>query len=252
MKFSYLLVVLAIASCDHSPTERDGVRFEKLDEFVWMHTTQIELEEWGPVYSNGLIVVGADSASLVDTAWTNEQTKTIIDWTHEVLGVPITSAVFTHAHEDKMGGVEVLRLAGVSTYAHLRSNVLAPEYGLTSAEFDLEVLDDGSAQIPGDRATTDLSKLEIFYPGAGHTEDNMVVQVKGTEILFGGCLIRPGEATSLGNTADASISDWGSSVDRVASRFPSAIVVIPSHGSPAGRELLSMTSELARSAQASE
>jgi len=270
VKLKYLLVVLAIASCVHSPTvqvpgpqstasaspltedERDGVHFKKLDEFVWMHTTYVNLEKWGPVFSNGLIVVGADRASLVDTAWNNEQTKTILNWTYEVLGTTISSAVFTHAHDDKMGGMEALRVAGVLTYAHPRSNVLAPLHKLTPAEFDLAILDNGSARVPGDRAATDLSKLEIYYPGAGHTEDNVVVHVKGTEILFGGCLVRPGDANSLGNTAEASISNWDDAVDRVASRFPTATVVIPSHGSPAGRELLSITSELARSAQASE
>lgn len=270
MNLKSLLAVIAVASCGQTPVvqvsgpqsagvvspqtefERGGIRFKKLDEFVWMHTSYINLEKWGVVRSNGLIVVSANGATLVDTAWNNEQTKTILSWTHEVLGTPISSAVFTHAHEDKMGGVQALRNAGVSTYAHPRSNVLAPRHNLTPAEFDLTILDNGSARVSGELAATDLASLEIFYPGPGHTEDNIVVRVNRTELLFGGCLVRPGSSTSLGNTAEASISNWDNAVDGVARRFPAVSIVIPSHGAPAGRELLTITSELARSAQASE
>lgn len=270
MKLRYLLLIsIMLAFCGELPSartpespsaavdsfqsedERDGVRFTRIAESVWMHTTYINPDEWGPVLSNGIIVVGEDEAILVDTAWNDQQTKVILSWAREALGTPVSSAVFTHAHHDKMGGVQVLRSAGISTHAHPQSNVLAPFRDLTPAEFDLVISEDGSAAVSDD-AANDLPLLEIYYPGPGHTVDNIVVRVTGTDIVFGGCLVRPGGSASLGNTAEASISNWAEAVERVARRFPEATIVIPSHGSPGGRELLSLTAELARRAQAAD
>jgi len=224
---------------------RGEVRFARLSDTVWMHTTVQDTETWGPVRSNGIIVVSATHAVLVDTAWTDDETDTILDWTAEVLGMPITAAVFTHAHQDKMGGVRALRDAGVATYAHPLSNKIAPTHGLVPAEFNLAVADDGSIDLP-----VDLALVDAYYPGPGHTRDNIVVNVRGAGVLFGGCLIRSGGSTSLGNTAEASIPDWAASADNVARRFPDAAIVVPSHGAPAGPELLALTADLARSAHA--
>jgi metallo-beta-lactamase class B len=36
--------------------------------------------------------------------------------------------------------------------------------------------------------------LQAYYPGAGHTRDNIVVWVPQDKVLFGGCLIKSLEA----------------------------------------------------------
>ncbi|MEX0300039.1 MAG: subclass B1 metallo-beta-lactamase [Kordiimonas sp.] len=229
--------------------ERDGVHFTKLHDKVWMHTTYATIEGWGTFPSNGLIVLAENTAILVDTAWNNAQTDTILSWARDVLGTPITSAVFTHAHDDKMGGVQSVKNFGASTYAHPLSNKLAPSEGVVPAEFDLIIADDGSATIPKGHPNTNLADLEIFYAGAAHTVDNIVLKVSGTDILFGGCLIRQGGSTSLGNLGDASVPDWPETVRKIVARFPNATMVIPSHGPPAGRELIALTAQLAKKAQ---
>ena len=45
--------------------------------------------------------------------------------------------------------------------------------------------------------------LKVFYPGPGHTSDNITVGIDGTDIAFGGCLIKDSKAKSLGNLGDA-------------------------------------------------
>ncbi len=259
MKFLALLFFIAVNSLAHpmaqatspllSKDERDGVHFTKLHDKVWMHTTYATIEGWGTFQSNGLIVLTENTAVLVDTAWNNTQTETILSWVDEVLGTPITSAVFTHAHNDKMGGVQSVKNRGAATYAHPLSNKLAPSEGVVPAEFDLIVANDGSATIPEDHPNSNLADLEIFYAGAAHTVDNIVLKVDGTDILFGGCLIRQGGSKSLGNTGDASVPDWPETVRKIEARFPNASVVIPSHGPPAGRELITLTTQLAEEAQ---
>ena len=228
--------------------ERGALRFAELAPGVWLHTSYKDIPPYGPFPSNGLLVArGADEAVLIDTAWTDAQTDEILSWSEAALGRRVTAAVVTHAHDDKMGGVGALRAAGIKTYAHPRSNTLAGSRALVPAEHDLVIGEDGDAA-PHDA----LTGLTVHYPGPGHTEDNIVVAVNGTDVLFGGCLIRPGGTTSLGNTTDANLSRWADTVRAVARRFPDAAIVVPSHGPPGDRALLSQTVALAEAATTPE
>ena len=48
-----------------------------------------------------------------------------------------------------------------------------------------------------------LARWAVFYPGPGHTSDNITVGIDGTDIAFGGRLIKDSKAKSLGNLGDA-------------------------------------------------
>ena len=52
-------------------------------------------------------------------------------------------------------------------------------------------------------AAPNFGPLKVFYPGPGHTSDNITVGIDGTDIAFGGCLIKDSKAKSLGNLGDA-------------------------------------------------
>lgn len=225
-------------------SKRDDVRFSQLSPTVWMHTSMKDMPAFGLTPSNGLLVIDGEHSILIDTAWNDDQTAAILEWARMTLKKPVKLAVFTHAHADKMGGVGIVRKQGIQTYALALSNQLAIKRGLTPAENALELRADGPSQT--------LGPLTVFYPGAGHTEDNIVVDVKGAGILFGGCLIRPGNSINLGNTADGNIQHWATATDAVATRFPDSKIVVPSHGPPAGRELLTHTAALAKAASAAK
>lgn len=220
--------------------QRDDVRFSRLSPSVWMHTSQKEVEGYGLVPANGLIVIDGANSFLVDTAWNDAQTAAILDWAEATLKKPVKAAVFTHAHADKMGGVGIVRKRGVATYALKLSNELAVKRGLSPAEQALELRENGAAQ--------KLGPLTLFYPGAGHTEDNIVVNIEAAGILFGGCLIRPGESDNLGNTGDGDIGHWAEATAAVERQFPNSKIVVPTHGPPAGRELLDHAMALAKAA----
>lgn len=241
--FRIVLIALLALGPSFDPETRAAeqkhlpVTFTPLRQGVWMHTSIKHIEKWGRVPSNGLIVEKGDFSILVDTAWNDRQTAEIIQWASTTLKKPIRWAVFTHAHEDKMGGVTALRAQGIATYAADDSNQRAPDQGLTPAEYAL-VFD-------AQHNSTMLEPLVIFDPGPGHTPDNIVVGLPEQSIIFGGCLIRPAGATDLGNTAEADLQHWEAAVTAVAKRFPQAQQVIPSHGDPAGRDLLTLTARLA-------
>ena len=210
-----------------------------------MHTSTKRIEPWGDVPSNGLVLLlpDAQEALLIDTAWDDAQTLEILEWSSATLGAPITRAVVTHAHEDKMGGINALHQRGVTTYASPRSNQLAAQHDLSPAANAL-VFEEG--------ISTQFAPVVIQDPGGGHTQDNIVVAWPERSLLFGGCLIRPGDSTSLGNTADAEMGHWDEAVKAVARQFEEASIVVPSHGPPGGRELLSHTVELVEAARRGE
>lgn len=93
-------------------------------------------------------------------------------------------------------------------------------------------------------AQRDCAGFELFYPGVGHAPDNIVVYFASARVLFGGCLIKPDTATTVGNVADADVAKWPGAVARVAAHFPAARVVVPGHGAVSGRGALSLTETL--------
>ena len=84
----------------------------------------------------------------------------------------------------------------------------------------------------------------VTLPGAGHTEDNLVVWLPDNGILFGGCLVRPLEWNSLGFVGDASIESWADSVRSIKSKFSGIVTVVPGHGGVGDAELLDHTIRL--------
>ena len=93
-------------------------------------------------------------------------------------------AVVTHAHQDKMGGMDALHAAGIATYANALSNQLAPQEGMVAAQHSLTFAANGWVE---PATAPNFGPLKVFYPGPGHTSDNITVGIDGTDIAFGGC-----------------------------------------------------------------
>ena len=68
-------------------------------------------------------------------------------------------------------------------------------------------------------------RIEVYFPGPGHSPDNVVVWFSGKRILFGGCLVPVG---MIGNRADADMGQWAQSLKNL-SRFD-PLWVVPGHG----------------------
>lgn len=252
------LVVAGCASCTYKEirpsiaqqeSERTSAQqfgpasFEELAPGVWQHTAYLDVPGFGAVPSNGLIVVNGDTSLLVDTAWTNQQTEAIIEWSRAVLNKPIKAAVVTHAHQDKMGGMDALHAAGIDTFALALSNEIAPSKGLTPAKNAFSL---NAGEWHSGAAASALAPLKIYYPGGGHTIDNITVGIAGTDIAFGGCLIKASSAKTLGNLAEADLDNYASSVRKFANAFPNATNIVMSHSQPEGREAIARSLKLAK------
>jgi metallo-beta-lactamase class B len=197
---------------------------------VWVHTT-LAGEADGHYPANGLIIEDGDGALLVDTGWNAQQAERLLVWAQEQLHHPIRAAVVTHFHNDRTGGVPALTARGLPVYGLEQTARLASAKGEPAPTRTFAELQD-------------LGPLKLFFPGAGHARDNLVVWHQSSGVLFGGCFVKAGNAKDLGNVADADTAAWPASLEHVRERFPAARIVVPGHGSPGGPELLTHTQEL--------
>ena len=237
--FFLLLVFLpqaTLAQTDQTVHQlADDLEVSRLSEGVWLHTTWRDLRGVGRFPSNGLIVVSDEKAMLIDTAWGDTLTEMLLHWIDAELGASVESAVLTHAHDDRMIGIGVLKQAGVTSYALPQT--------LEGAARQHWPLPD-SVLAPTQRLSVGSRTVETFFPGPGHTPDNLAVWLPQEKLLFGGCMVRAAGARSMGNVADADVEEWPRSITNLLSRYDAVQIVVPSHGPVGDRGLLEHTLHL--------
>lgn len=192
----------------------------QLAKKVWVHTSYNTFK--GTTYpSNGLIIATSEGVVLIDKAWGDEQTEQLLAWVKDNLKQPVKMCIVTHAHDDRMGGIPVLQKQNIAVYSSAQTARLAAAQGLGKPDSTLQL--DKEFRVGA-------QKLVAFYPGAGHTADNLVVYLPQQKVLFGGCLVKDAKATNLGNTADADLNNWPNAIQQVQQKFPMAKLVVPGHG----------------------
>ena len=192
---------------------------------VWLHTTTWRISPMFYYPANGLILDRPDGALMIDTTWSPGQAEVLLDWSRRRLSSPITAAVATHFHNDRVGGIPALTKHGIQTVASSLTCSLAKTAGLPVP-----------APLPGLQTAPQRfgEGCELYYPGAGHTRGNIVAWLGSPKVLFGGALIRSETSINLGNVKDAVVADWPQSVRNVQARYPKAKIVVPGDGSIAG------------------
>lgn len=210
------------------------LKLRELAPGVWLHTTVREFPA-GSVPSNGLVVADGDSLLLVDSAWGDRETEVLVERIERELRRPIRLMLVTHHHEDRLSGTRYLHARGIPVVAHALTRSLVTKDVRPPAA--LSALASVGDVVP-------VGPVEVFYPGPGHTLDNVVVWIPSAGVLFGGCLIRPLGSSSLGNVADADLDGWPEAVARTRERYANARVVVSGHGPPAGRAALEHTAVL--------
>lgn len=216
------------------------LKIKKLSDNVYQHVSYKKVEPWGLVGASGLVVITGTEAHIIDTPWTTQGTEQLIEWV-EAKGLTIKSAVVTHSHEDASGGIPLLNDLNIKTYAT----------SLTNKLLRLNQKEVSSDEISSNTFEFIDGVVNVFYPGAGHTEDNIVVWLPNEKILFGGCFVKSLKNKNLGYTGDANISEWPNSMQKVINRYPDAQLVVPGHGKIGDVSLLKHTQSLALSVKAS-
>ncbi len=215
----------------------EDLKVERLTDTVWRHISYVELESFGRTPGNGLVVISGPTAALIDTPWTDDQTRDLFRWVGERLSAKITTVISTHSHQDCAGGLDAAHHLGAHSYAAKKTARFARRDGKpvprTTFKRKLEVE-------VGSRT------LELHAAGPGHAADNVVVWIPDEEILFGGCAVRSAGSKALGYTEEADLERWPRTIESLLADYGDARWIVPGHGSPGDAELLRHTLELLR------
>ncbi len=238
-----LLVIMLIGlNCHGQPGKKvinitDDLQLVPLAENVWLHVSYINMPGTGRVSANGLVYVSGSEAFLFDTPWNDGMTKTLVNWLRDTMKLKITGFVPNHWHNDCMGGLAFLQGQKIESYANWLTIVIANSKNLPVPAHSFR----DSLQL-----TLGNKQIYCYYPGPAHSTDNIVVWLPAEKILFPGCMVKSADATDLGNTADGNLKTYPETIERVIKKFPDAVIVIPGHGKPGGKDLMKHTLRLAK------
>jgi metallo-beta-lactamase class B len=91
----------------------EDIELIQLSEKAYVHVSVSEIDGFGKVSSNGLILAGNGEAFLFDTPVTDSQTETLMKWIADSLKATVSTFVPNHWHGDCLGGLDYLHSKGV-------------------------------------------------------------------------------------------------------------------------------------------
>jgi metallo-beta-lactamase class B len=186
-----------------------------------------------------MYIVTDDGVVIIDTPWDTTQCQPLLDSIQNKHGKKVIMAIATHYHDDRTGGFDFFNRNGIKTFSTTKTKALCVKHREKQAQFTFKndtVFNVGKC------------RFRAFFPGEGHTKDNIVVWFPDAKILYGGCLVKSVAAEDLGNVANANIKAYPNTIKKLLAEFPDRKVTIPGHQSWAGDCLL-YTLRLALSAQ---
>ncbi len=202
---------------------------------IWLHTTYYDLPSFKHYPANGLIIIDRDSAVMIDTGWTNEQTSILFDWVSTYLKTNIQTVVVTHFHVDRAGGLaEVHRRGAISISLDKTIALLKKE----NKPFPMKSFTQNTTFHCGN------TEINVVYPGPAHTVDNTIVWLPDKKILFAGCIVKSMNNINLGNILDGDLKNYPKTLNRIYKEYSNAEIVIPGHEKWGGLKLIKHTIDL--------
>lgn len=182
--------------------------------------TTYNIYEGSRIPANGLYVITNDGAVLFDTPWDTTQFQPLLDSIRLKHNKRVIMCIATHWHSDRTEGLAYYKQKGIKTYTTILTDELSKKNNKKRAEYLIEkdtVFHIGQYT------------FETYYPGQGHTEDNIVLWFKNEKILYGGCLIKGASAENLGYLGDGNPFEYETTLKNVQKKFPKPKFILVSH-----------------------
>ncbi|MDX1938750.1 MAG: BlaB/IND/MUS family subclass B1 metallo-beta-lactamase [Flavihumibacter sp.] len=197
--------------------EKTKLTITPLSGDFYVYTTYNTYEN-SRVPANGMYVVTSNGVVMFDTPWDTTQFQPLLDSIQLKHHKPVILCFATHWHSDKTAGLEYYRQQGIKTYTTTLTDELSKKNNKKRAEFLMQqdtVFNIGQYS------------FETYYPGAGHTIDNIVIWFEKEKILYGGCLIKGVDDGTLGYLGDADTTAYAGTLQNVQKkcRQPKTIVI---------------------------
>lgn len=232
VKLLLLLIGLAWGSA-YAQESKPVISTTHLNGNYYVYTSQGKPDDKNYFPANGLYVLTPEGVILIDTPWDEDQTRQLADTLEKKHHQKMAMCVVTHHHADRTAGLDWLRKKGVKTYSSLLTHSLCEGGDEKQAQYTFK----GDTTLTLGNVT-----LQTYYPGAGHSLDNLVVWFPNDKVLFGGCLIRSFEAKSNPEVPGSDSAAWAQATKKLFTRYGDAAFVIPGHqGWEGGTAMLSHT-----------
>lgn len=212
---SFIFVMSPVLGQEKNPK----LKIAHLSGNFYIYTTYNTYEN-SQVPANGMYLVTDQGVALFDTPWDSTQFQPLLDSIKVKHGGSVVLCFATHWHTDKTAGLEYYRQLGIPTYTTTMTDSLSKLNGKKRAEF-LMTKDTVFHLGP--------YTFETYYPGEGHTADNIVIWFGRQKILYGGCLIKGADDETLGYLGDANVKAYATTLKNVRNRFKAPKVIVIAH-----------------------
>lgn len=185
----------------------------------YIYTTYNTYEE-SKVPANGMYLVTNQGVVMFDTPWDTTQFQPLLDSIQLKHHKKVVCCIATHWHSDKTAGLEYYRQQGIKTYTTELTDALSKKNNKKRAEF---LMTKDTVFHVGQYT------FETYYPGQGHTEDNIVIWFDKEKILYGGCLIKGVDDETLGYLGDANVTAYAATLKNVQKKYKQPAYIIIAH-----------------------
>ena len=219
MRITTTIIYLFFLTKSFGQTTDSSLKISHLTGDFYVFTT-FNLYKGLRIPENGIYLVTNNGIVMVDTPWDTTQFQPLLDSIKVKHHKNVILCIATHFHEDRTGGLDYYRQQGITTYTTKQTDELSKKRGMKRAEF---LIDKDTFFTVGQYS------FQTYFPGQGHTPNNIVIWFEKEKILFGGCLIKSVEDDGLGNLADANVKDYATTVKNVQQKCKKSKFVIPGH-----------------------
>lgn len=199
--------------------EEPKLKITHLTGDFYIYTTYNTYEK-SQVPANGMYLVTNNGVVMFDTPWDTTQFQPLLDSIKSRHKKPVVMAFATHWHSDKTAGLEYYQQQGIKTYTTVLTDELSKKNNKKRAEF---LMTKDTVFQAGQYS------FETYYPGEGHTTDNIVIWFKKEKILYGGCLLKGADDESLGYLGDANVTAYASTLINVQKKCRNPKFIIIAH-----------------------
>jgi len=214
-----ILIGLGISPSIYGQANIPSIALSHLTGDFYIYTTH-RLVNGKIIPSNSMYLITDKGAVMFDTPWDTTQFQPLLDSIQLRHHTNVVLCIATHFHDDRTAGLDFLKQKGITTYSSKQTFDLCREHNEKQAQY---FFTKDTTFIFGNH------RFLTYYPGEGHTKDNIVIWFDDEKVLYGGCLVKSTEAKDLGYLGDANLSEWAATVANVIKRFPNPQYVIPGH-----------------------
>jgi len=160
-----ILLLLFFVNGTYAQNGRSKLQITQLTGDFYVFTT-FNSYKGTLVPANGMYLVTNDGVMMFDTPWDTTQFQPLLDSIKIRHRKNVVACIATHFHEDRTGGLQYYSQRGIKTYTTTKTDELSRNRGMKRAEF---LVHKDTVFMIGQYS------FQTYFPGPGHTPDNIVV-----------------------------------------------------------------------------